>query len=673
MVQGRFRWASGAGTSAVSAGRAAVAVLDRHRRGEGAATTARIDRAISKAAEHLLGLQHRDGFWWGELEANCAVTAEYLLLTYFMDVPNRKRWRKIVNYLEKKQLEDGGWSIWYGGPGDLSIAIECYFAIRLAGVPYDAPVLVKARRFILERGGVPNARVFTKLWLALFGLWKWEDLPTLPVEIMHLPAWFPFSVYDFASWARGTIIPCSILLTKKSHCAVPESARLDELHPAGRETTERQPSRNGTRLSLEAVFRAVARGARLLERRPAVIVRRPLRESALKKAERWILDHQEADGSWGGIQAPWVYSLMALRTMGYGNGHPVIRKGLEGFEGFARETRDTFHIDSCLSPVWDTCLAVVALQDAGISPEEPSMVRAARWLLGKQILEQGGDWQVRRPRVRPGGWAFEFTNDTYPDTDDTALALIALHRMDWGDEPRVRLALDRGLGWLEGMQSRNGGWGAFDADNDKRWVEAIPFCDFGEVTDPPTEDVTAHALEAMGRMGFDASRPAVRAGLQYLRETQQSDGSWWGRWGVNCIYGVGAVLPALKWVGEDMDQLYIRRAVDWLFRHQHGDGGWGESVESYFDPTLRGQGPSTRSQTAWALIGLIAAGHAGAEGTKRGVDYLVCTQQADGSWAEPEFTGTGFPGDFMINYHLYRLYWPLLALSQYRRCSTHES
>ena len=625
------------------------------------------------AAEHLLGLQDGDGYWRGELEANCAITAEYLLLTHFLDVPDRARWRKIVNYLEEMQLEDGGWSIWYGGPGDLSIAIECYFAMRLADVRYDAPVLVKARRFILERGGVPNARVFTKLWLALFGLWEWEDLPALPVEVMHLPTWFPFNVYDFASWARGTIIPCSILLVKKPYCAVPESARLDELHPTGAEAAERQPGGNGPRPSWEAVFRAAERVLRFLERRPAVVACRPLREAALKKAERWILDRQEADGSWGGIQPPWVFSLMALRTMEYGNGHPVIRKGLEGFEGFARETCDTFRIDPCVSPVWDTCLSLVALQDAGISSEEPSMVRAARWLVGKQILEKGGDWQVRRPRVRPGGWAFEFANDTYPDTDDTALALIALHRMGWRDEPRVRLALDRGLGWLEGMQSRNGGWGAFDADNDKRWLAAIPFCDFGEVTDPPTEDVTAHALEALGRMGFDASRPAVQAGLQYLRETQQADGSWWGRWGINCIYGIGAVLPALKWVGEDMDQPYIRRAVDWLFRHQRDDGGWGEGVGSYFDPTLRGQGPSTRSQTAWALIGLIAAGHAETEGTKRGVDYLVRTQQADGSWVEPEFTGTGFPGDFMINYHLYRLYWPLMALSQYRRAMRDET
>ncbi len=628
-----------------------------------------LDSAISMATEHLLRLQHRDGYWWGELETNCAVTAEYLLLTHFMDLPNPERWRKIANYLRSMQLEDGGWPIWYGGPGDLSIAVECYFALKLAAVPYDDAVLVKARSFIRERGGVPNARAFTKMWLALFGQWRWEDMPALPAEIMHLPAWFPLNLYDFASWARGTVVACAILLTEKPHCAVPDFARLDELYPTGRETAERRFPGNGTLLSWEGVFRAADHGLRFLDQKPFEAARRPLRESALKKAERWILDRQEADGSWAGIQPPWVYSLMALRAMGHGNEEPVIRKGLEGFEGFARETGDTFRIDPCVSPVWDTCLALMALQDAGVSPEEPSMVRAARWLLGEQILEHRGDWQIRRPRVRPGGWAFEFANDNYPDTDDTALALIALHRMGWRDDPRLQLALDRGREWLEGMQSRNGGWGAFDADNIKRWVTAIPFCDFGEVTDPPTEDVTAHALEALGRIGFNTGSSRVRAGLRFLRRTQQGDGSWWGRWGVNCIYGLGAVLPALKWVGEDMDEPYVRKAADWLFRHQHDNGGWGEGVESYVDPSQRGVGPSTKSQTAWALLGLIAAGYAETESVKRGVGYLVCTQRPDGSWDEPEFTGTGFPGDFMINYHLYRVYWPLMALGQYREAT----
>lgn len=632
----------------------------------GTPRTEGLDRTISRATRRLLGLQHNDGYWWGELEANCAITAEYLLLTHFMGLPNPDRWKKIAHYLKRMQGEDGGWPIWHGGPGDLSIAVECYFALKLAGTPHDDPSLVRARAFILEHGGVARARVFTKMWLALFGQCRWQDLPVVPVEIMHLPSWSWCSIYDFASWARGTIVACAILLARKPRCSVPESARLDELHPKGGGSPASRFIAPGRRRTRDRLFMGVHRGLRLLDAGPIAFMRRPLRDSALRKAERWILDRQNADGSWGGIQPPWVYSLMALHTLGYDTEHPVIKLGIAGFDGFARETDATFRIDPCISPVWDTCLASVALQDAGVPPEAPCMVRAAQWLLDKQILERGGDWQVRRGNLRPGGWAFEFVNDLYPDVDDTALAMIALHGMRRHDDWRIRRALRRGRDWLEGMQSRNGGWGAFDADNAKRWVTSLSFCDFGNVTDPPSEDVTAHAVEALGLLGFDASRPAVRKGLDYLKATQQEDGSWWGRWGVNYVYGIGAVLPALRRIGEHMDEPYIQKALDWLVHHQHADGGWGEDAESYLEPSLRGQGPSTKSQTAWALLGLIAGGRADSESARRGVGYLVRTQREDGSWDEPEFTGTGFPRDFMLRYHMYRDYWPLMALSRYR-------
>ena len=627
----------------------------------------KLDSAIDRAVGRLFDLQYDDGYWWGELEANCAIHAEYLRLTHFMDVPDPKRWRKVVNYLKSMQLDDGGWPIWYGGPSDLSIAVECYFAMKLAGEPPDDPAMTKAREFILAQGGVPNTRVFTKMWLALFGQWEWAATPVLPVEIMHLPSWFPLNIYEFASWARGTIVACTILLTEKPVCPVPESARIDELYPNGRENTEYTFGKKGKRLGFESFFRAVDHVLRLLDRRPFRKVRQPFRVSALKKAEEWIIDRQEADGSWGGIQPPWVYSLMALRTMGYSNDHPVIKKGLKGFDGFARETEDTFRTEPCISPVWDTCLAMIALQDADVLPGDPRLTKAAEWLLDAQILEHAGDWRVKRPELKPGGWAFEFANDAYPDIDDTAMVMIALHKMRQQDDPRMNLALERSREWLEGMQSKNGGWGAFDVDNFKRWVSTIPFCDFGEVVDPPSEDVTAHVLEILGRMGYNTSRTSVTKGLDYLKETQENDGSWWGRWGVNYIYGLGAVLPALQHIGEDMGQPYIRRALDWIMEHQHEDGGWGEGVESYIDPSLRGKGPSTKSQTAWALLGLIAGGRAETESAKRGVDYLLRNQQEDGSWDEPEFTGTGFPRDFMINYHLYRYYWPLMALGQYRQ------
>ena len=621
----------------------------------------RLDRCIGRSQDYLLGLQSSDGYWWGELEANCSIHAEYLLLTHFLDVADRERWRKIVNYLQAHQLPDGGWPVWSGGPGDLSIAVEAYFAMKLAGVDPNDPSMTRAREFILSKGGVPNARIFTKLWLAFFGQWDWAGTPAFPAEVILLPSWFPFNIYEFAGWARGTMVGCMVLLTTKPVCPVPESARIDELYPLGREETEYKYGKSGKTLSWNSLFRGMDRALRVLELSPV----KPLRKTALRKAERWIVERQEEDGSWGGIQPPWVYSLMALKSLGYSMDHPVMKKGLQGFEGFARETEDLFWIEPCLSPVWDTCLAMLALQDSGLSPDHPGLVKSTDWILDRQILDHGGDWQVKRPNVRPGGWAFEFANNVYPDVDDSAMVLIALHKMGRDDE-RMQRALSRGVEWIVGMQSKDGGWGSFDVDNTRSWVAEIPFCDFGAVLDPPTEDVTAHAVELLGRMGLNGGNSPAARGLAFLRRSQEPDGSWWGRWGVNYIYGLGSVVPALSVMGEDMSQPYVRKAVAWLETHQNSDGGWGEGCESYRDPSLRGQGPSTASQTAWALLALIAAGDAGGDAAGRGVAFLLQTQQGFGSWDESQFTGTGFPGDFMINYHLYRDYWPLMALGQYR-------
>jgi squalene-hopene/tetraprenyl-beta-curcumene cyclase len=402
----------------------------------------------------------------------------------------------------------------------------------------------------------------------------------------------------------------------------------------------------------------------LLKRYDRVAIR-PLREAAYRAAERWIVARQEADGSWGGIQPPWVYSLIALKLRGYCLDHPVMRKGIEGFEGaWSIEDDETFNPQACLSPVWDTALAMIALQDSGLPAEHPSLTQAGRWLLREQVLT-GGDWQVKA-RGEPGGWSFEFDNDVYPDTDDTAAVLIALARSKEAEGKRKAGALGRGIGWLLGMQSSSGGWGAFDKDNTRRVVNEIPFCDFGEVIDPPSEDVTAHVIEALSVIG-DANSPAVRRGVRYLRDEQRPDGSWFGRWGVNHVYGTGAVLPALREAGEDLSRPYVRRAVRWLLEHQNEDGGWGESCASYDDPSAIGRGPSTASQTAWAMMGLLAAGgKEGAEAVERGVGYLLEAQEEDGQWLEDEFTGTGFPGDFYIKYHLYRNYFPLMALGRYR-------
>ncbi len=649
----------------------------------------RVDKAIRKAQGYMLSIQREEGYWWGELESNPTMEAEYLMLTHFLEVEDKERWRKIVNHVRGRQLDDGSWAQYYGAPGNLSTSVECYMALKLAGEPPDSDHMTRAREFILSKGGVPATRVFTRIWLALLGQYDWKKLPAIPPEVMFLPTWFPFNIYEFSSWARATIVPMSVILTEKPARPVPEWAAIDELYPS--EPQKASPTR---RLappvpSWRGFFSSADWCLRLYEKAPL----KPGRSWAKQLAAHWILSHQEADGSWGGIQPPWVYSLICLKQLGYPLDHPAMKMGLQGFESFAIEEEDTWRVQACVSPVWDTCLALIAMLESGAAPDDPAMQTAARWLVDKQIL-RGGDWQVKAPDTPPGGWAFEFANNNYPDIDDVAEALIGLSMSSLpdGEDQGRKEAIDRGVAWLLGVQSRNGGWAGFDKDNDKDYMSKIPFADFGESLDPPSVDVTAHVVEALGKLGYDRSFEPVERAYNYIREEQEEDGPWFGRWGVNYIYGAGAALPALEAIGEDMSQPYVRKAVDWLIAHQNGDGGWGESCGSYVDPSLRGVGPSAASQTAWALLALIAAGEGGNEATLRGVEYLESTQKEDGSWDEPYFTGTGFPGygtgrrlkdmpspgdpegqdldmsaGFMINYHLYRNYWPLTALGRFKR------
>jgi squalene-hopene/tetraprenyl-beta-curcumene cyclase len=509
---------------------------------------------------------------------------------------------------------------------------------------------------------VPKVRIFTKIWLALFGQYPWSALPTMPPELIFLPSSFPFNVYEFACWARGSIVPMFILLTRKPVRRVPSWAEIDELYPSGVDKDALAVPKPKEIAGWKGFFHTADRLLHMYEKLPG----KPGRNMAERLVAEWIIARQEADGSWGGIQPPWVYSLMALKTLGYPVSHPVMAKGLEGLErSFAIETEDIFSPQACLSPVWDTALAMIGLLDCELPADHPALVQAGQWLLKEQVFA-GGDWQVKNRRSRPGGWAFEFENDVYPDTDDTAEVMMALYRTKLPDAEAKEKALQRGLEWVLGMQSKNGGWGSFDRDNTKGYMAKIPFCDFGATIDPPTEDVTAHIVEMLGVLGFDDSFLPLSRALDYLRRTQQADGTWWGRWGVNYIYGTGAALPAFQAVGEDMSQAYVKRPLRWLESHQNSDGGWGESCASYDDPALAGQGPSTASQTAWALLALLAAGEAHGPATQRGIAYLASTQQADGTWDEPYYTGTGFPRDFYINYHLYRLYWPMMALGRYR-------
>ncbi len=633
---------------------------------------AAVDEAIQRSQDYFLRTQHADGYWWGELESNVCMAAEYLLLTHFLGAGDERRWRKIATYLRRQQRPDGAWAIYHDGPPDLNATVEAYFALKMAGVSAQEPAMRKARQFVLSAGGVPKVRNFTKVWLALFGQWDWRGVPVLPPELILLPHWFPLNIYDFASWARPTIVPMLVLLTERPVCPIAESARIDELYPVSRDRTDYSLSRPREVLSWKRFFHTADGLLRRYERMAFL----PLRRAAYKAAEDWIVAHQEADGSWGGIQPPWVYSLLALKVLGYPLDRPVMRRGLEGLQGdFAVEDEEIFSPQACLSPVWDTALAMIGLLDSGLAPDHPAVAQAGRWLLREQVLT-GGDWQVKVKGVEPGGWAFEFENDLYPDTDDAAEVIIGLARAGLPDGRRKERALERGRRWLLGMQSRNGGWGSFDKDNTQRLVTKIPFCDFGEVLDYPTEDVTAHVVEALSLLG-DGDSPEVQRAVQYLRDEQRPDGSWWGRWGVNYIYGTGAVLPALKAAGEEMSSPCVRRAVRWLVERQNEDGGWGESCDSYTDSRLAGRGPSTASQTAWALLGLLTAGPSQDDGlvetaVERGVGYLVETQEEDGQWEEPYFTATGFPGHFYIKYHLYRNYWPLAALGRYRSALTAE-
>jgi len=620
-----------------------------------------LESAIDHAISYLLGIQDERGYWWGELESNVTITAEHLFLTHIMGTASDKEWRKIANYLLAKQRTDGTWAIWHEGVGDPSTTIEAYLALKLAGISSDRPEMLKAREFILTHGGVENSRVFTKIWLAMLGEWNWHNIPMMPPELILLPSWFPINVYAFACWARGTIIPMTIIQTLQPVFPLPKWAHISEVFVGNEGDTDLSfsPSRGSL---WSRLFRFLDRALRIYDRFPL----KPFRRHAIRKAEQWIVQRQEEDGSWGGIQPPWVYSLIALKVLGYPLDHPVIKKGLAGFygrEGFAIENDETLHLQSCLSPVWDTALAMVALEDADVPSDHPMLVNAGSWLLNEQIFS-GGDWQVHCSG-RPGGWAFEFANDLYPDTDDSALVLLALMGVRL-DEKQKEHALKRGLEWLLAMQSTNGGWGAFDRNNTQVLLREIPFADFGEMVDPPSVDVTAHVVECLAEAGYKRGFPPLDRAIYYIKREQEKDGAWFGRWGVNLTYGIGSVLPALAAAGEEMNSPYIRRAIDWLIVHQNEDGGWGERVEGYLGEQWCGKDPSTASQTAWALMGLLAAGQADHCATYKGINYLINTQQEQGNWDEPYFTGTGFPGDFMINYHLYRNYFPLMALSRYR-------
>ncbi len=689
---------------------------------------------LERARERLLSLQDREGWWRGELQTNVTMDAEDMLLREFLGIRRAEETERTAAWIRSQQRADGTWANFHGGPGELSTTIEAYWALRLAGDGPEQEHMRSAAAFVREQGGIERARVFTHVWLALFGLWSWDRVPALPPEIMLLPPWVALNIYDFACWARQTIVALSIVIAHRPRRKLPFA--LQELHGARPWMPAVPTSARGRWLA------RLDRALRVYERRPV----RLLRRIAMGRAERWIVRRQETDGSWGGIQPPWVYSLMALHLNGYALDHPLMRRGIEGIDGFmVEESGDPLgvgappgpsrRLEACQSPVWDTALTVVALSDAGVPAEHPALVRAGEWLLEEEVTVEG-DWRVARPTLAPGGWAFEFANVNYPDVDDTAEVVLALRcisfegdsfarakkalfararashavendRQPPSDSPptdppipsstqsraerainppildsaesrserainpltldstqsRAERAIERAVRWTKGMQSKDGGWGAFDADNTRSLVRELPFLDFGEVIDEPSADVTAHAVEMLAALGRASDVETVEA-VRWLIERQEPGGSWWGRWGVNHLYGTGAVVPALIAAGVAPSEPCVRRAVGWLVEHQNEDGGWGEDPRSYDSPEWVGRGVSTASQTAWALLALHAAGEQRSGAVAAGVQWLVDTQREDGSWDEPQYTGTGFPSDYYINYHLYRLTFPVMALGR---------
>ncbi|MEJ2673201.1 MAG: squalene--hopene cyclase [Deltaproteobacteria bacterium] len=621
----------------------------------------KIDWAVRRATGAMLKMQYEEGFWWAELESNVTITAEYIMLHRFLGLDESKVPRMVTDILEK-QLENGGWSIWHGDGGELSTTVEAYLALKMAGLRPDNPHLVKARKFILSRGGALKTRVFTRIFLALFGQVSWDGIPLLPVEFILLPPWSGLSIYEFSSWSRLTVVPLMIIMAKRPVHPLPPEQGVAELFSTSDDPfSHHRVAWKREAPLLENAFIILDRILKLY-----AWLRLPWpRNFAIKQAEKWILEHQEDSGDWGGIQPPMVNSLIALKCLGYDLEHDVVQRGLEALEFFTLEEGDRTWLHSCISPVWDTALAIRALAAAGVEPSHPAMAQGTDWLLSQQIFKPG-DWSIKCPDLPPGGWAFEFVNNWYPDVDDSSMVLAAL-KEGLADTAKHEAALQRGINWCLGMQSKNGGFASFDKDNTKEWLNAIPFGDLKALVDPPTEDITARILEMMGAFGHGLDHPAAIRALAFLHRTQRPEGSWWGRWGVNYLYGTWSVLMALKTIGEDMSQPYIRRAVNWVKNCQNPDGGWGEVCETYRHPELMGQGPSTASQTAWALMGLIAAGEVHSPEVKAGVDYLVKTQNSQGRWDEEQFTGTGFPNHFMIRYHLYRDCFPLMALGSYLR------
>jgi squalene-hopene/tetraprenyl-beta-curcumene cyclase len=611
------------------------------------------------------------GYWHGELEADSTLESDYILFLYCLDAGRyREKIAKLARRVMNLQLEDGSWNIYYDGPGEISASVKAYFALKLAGCDAGDPVLLRAREAIHRLGGAERVNSFTRIYLSFFGQVDWRDCPAIPPELVLLPRSFPFNIYEMSYWSRAILVPLSILFAMRPTRTLPAEKGIAELflQPHGRPGAEPSGPLPQEGLAWRRFFLLVDKLAKVVEQTPL----KPLRSLALRRAEEWIITRFQSSDGLGAIFPSMVNSVLALRSLGYRMDHPFVAYGLETLAELELDEGDHIRVQPCLSPVWDTALALNALGEAGLPEEHPIARKAVRWLVSKEV-SRPGDWQLRRPGVPAGGWYFQFQNEFYPDIDDTAAVLMALERFSLAGIPGAEGSVRRGLNWILSMQSSSGGWAAFDADVEREFLTRVPFADHNAMLDPACSDITGRILECLGRfptiMSDARVRASVTAAVAYLRRTQTASGAWWGRWGVNHIYGTWQSLKGLTSVGVPPDDPAVERAAAWLLGRQNDDGGWGESCASYEEGAEPGRGRSTASQTAWAVMGLIAAGKTRAPAVARGIDSLLRTQNDDGSWTELDFTGTGFPLVFYLRYHLYSQYFPLFALASYRNAA----
>lgn len=620
-----------------------------------------LDTGILRSQRYLLRNQNRsDGHWVGILEADTTITSDYIMVMHFLGKVDHEKQKMAANLLREHQLSDGGWNIYYGGPSEISASVKAYFALKLAGHTADEPFMQSARKCILNKGGIMKANCFAKIYLAMFGQVDWQAVPAVPAEMILFPPGFYFSIYEMSYWSRCIVVPLSIAIAKKPHILVGDDL-LKELYLIPREKVVYRIKRDQSGLSWHNFFIDADSIFRRYEQHPIKCIRR----IALKKAEKWMLDHLEKSGGLGAIWPAIVNSIFAMKCLGYPDDHPAFVKQLQEIEELIVYDGSKLYLQPCVSPVWDTAWAIIALHESGVPGADPGIQKAGQWLLSKEVTNFG-DWALKCKVDEPSGWYFQYANEFYPDTDDSAAVLMALQRVSLPEKAGKEASFLRGIRWILAMQCDDGGWGAFDRNNNKAILNHIPFADFNALLDPSTSDVTARCMEFLGRIGFGKSSQHIRKAVAFLRKEQEADGSWFGRWGANYIYGTWSVLSGLSSVGEDMSLPYIRKAIGWLKSVQNSDGGWGETIQSYNDPFLKAIGKSTPSQTAWALLGLLAGGETKSEAVERGIEFLLMKQKEDGTWDETEFTATGFPKVFYLKYHMYRNYFPLIALSRYR-------